>query len=126
MERNQIYNLERYLTLGPVAEILGVGMPILSTIVENGVIQPVRGASSKSPNLWGPEEVRRGFIALRLIHEFREKYGKNSPEYEYGQVKRDLFSTMRVRGPEIFKSEEWKKVVKRASEHGMVFKESIV
>ena len=65
----------------------------------------------------------RSFFALRLIGEFRQKYGRSQMGYEADQVRSDLFRTIRVRGPEIRKSKEWRTVVKRAAEHGLLIKE---
>ena len=126
MERNNQYNLEKYLTITEAAEILQVELGTLYRIVANGIIQPLRQPAFENPSLWGSEEVMRSFFALRLIGEFRQKYGRSQMGYEADQVRSDLFRTIRVRGPEIFKSKEWKKVVKRASEHGLIFKESIL
>lgn len=123
MERKNPYNLEKYLTIGRVAEILQVDLNALSRIVENGVVQPFHEPGAKSPNLWGQEEVLRSFFALRLIGEYKEKYGKMHPDYEYDQVNSDLLRIIRVRGREILKSEEWGVVVKRAAKQGLFFKE---
>jgi len=123
MERSQIYNLERYVPMTAAAEILQVNFSALSRMVTNGIIQPLRQQDIDYSNLWGSREILRGFFALRLIAEFRRKYGKSQMGYEADQIKSDLFRTIRTQGPEVFKSEEWQAVIKRASKHGVFFKE---
>lgn len=126
MERSQIYNLEKYLPMTAAAEILQVRYDTLFRLVANGIIQPLREHGVDSSNLWGSQEILRGFFALRLIAEFRQKYGKSQMGYEADQVKSDLFRTIRVKGSETFKSDEWQKVVKRASKRGVFFPESLL
>lgn len=106
------------------ADILQVNFSTLSRMVANGIIQPLRQQDIDYSNLWGSREILRGFFALRLIAEFRQKYGKSQMGYEADQVKSDLLRTIRLRGPEIRESEGWKMVVKRAAGHGVFFKES--
>jgi hypothetical protein len=126
MERSRIYNLERYLPMNAAAEILQVRFGKLSQMVANGIIQPLRDQCIENSNLWGSQEILRGFFALRLIAEYRQKYGKSQVGYEADQVKSDLLRTIRTQGPEVFKSEEWRVVVKRAAKRGIFFKESLL
>lgn len=123
MERKNPYNLEKYLTISSVAEILQIGMGTLAGVVEHGIVMPLRDPAEKNANLWGPEDVFRAFMGLHLASEFEAKYGRSYDYLKYQQVKSDLFRTIRVRGREILKSEEWGVVVKRAAKQGLFFKE---
>jgi hypothetical protein len=119
MERENPCGAKDYLTTPVVAKILRVSCDVLDDIVENGVARPLREPMLNKMKLWGPEDILRAFLGLRLAKEFKIKYGNGYDEYMYSEVRRDILSAKRIRGREILNSEEWGTVVKRATKKGM-------
>ena len=119
MERESSWDGENYLTSPVVAKILGVSNDFLSELVEHGVVRPLREPMLNGRRLWGPEQVFRAFLGLRLANEFKMKYGNGFDEYMFDQVRRDLLSTKRQKGSEILESKEWTVVARKASKVGL-------
>ena len=121
MERKNPYGLGKYLTVPHVAEILQVDTGTLTRIVEQGIVMPIHDPAVETPGLWGPGDIFRAFLGLRLAREFEARYGRSFDYLKYDEVRRDLFRTIRAKGQEILKSEEWGTVVKRAANEGLFF-----
>ena len=105
--------------------MLQVDHKVLINLVANGVVTPVESPENKSADLWGTNDIFRAYVGMHLINEFQNKYGMDFDhiKLKYEQVNSDLLRTIRSKGKEIRKSEEWKEVAKRAAEHGLFFKE---
>ncbi|MCX6704250.1 MAG: hypothetical protein NTZ07_02275 [Candidatus Woesebacteria bacterium] len=119
MERVKAYDERSYLTCSAVAQVLQVSNQTLYEMVVNGIVKPPHIPRRNGKNLWGPEEIFRAFLCLRLTDEFRKKYGNEYDEYLFDQVRCDILSARRVRGREILKSKEWADVTERAANKGL-------
>jgi hypothetical protein len=119
MERGISFEEKSYLTASEVAKILGVSNVVLYLMVEHGIVRPPHIPRRNGKKLWGPEEIFRAFLSLRLADEFRKKYGNEYDEYLFDQVRCDILSARRVRGREILKSKEWVDVTERAANKGL-------
>jgi hypothetical protein len=119
MERGESCARLDYLTSKDVTEVLQVGNQFLQDILRNGLVKPPHVPRQNGKYLWGPQEIFRAFLSLRLTEEYKMKYGDRNVRSRYEQVRRDLLSAERVRGRELLESEEWKEVAIRAEERGL-------
>ena len=119
MERNETYTGPGFVTSSDAMIILGVGNAALAELVRQGIVRPPRIPRASGKNLWGPREIFRAFMSLRLAEEYKTKYGNRNSKYLYDQVRRDLFSAERTRGREFLESDQWSEVATRAMERGL-------
>jgi hypothetical protein len=119
VEREASCPAKDYLTGPVVAKILSVSREILDDMVESGVVRPLREPMLNGRKLWGLDDIFRVYLALRLRKEYREKYGGVHEELMLDEVKRDILSVKRVKGPEIRNSKAWTDVVKKAKKRGL-------
>ena len=119
MEREISFEEKSYLTASEVAKILGVSNVVLYLMVEHGIVRPPHIPRRNGRKLWGPEEIFRAFLSLRLADEFKTKYGNRHDEYKYDQIRSDILSVERVRGREFLESNQWTDVTIRAAKRGL-------
>jgi len=120
VERETSCAAKEYLTSPAVAKILKVSGDTLDTIVESGVIRPLREPMLNGMKLWRPDDIFRAYLTICLKKEFVKKYGREYNELMLDEIKRDILSVKRIRGKEIRQSRAWADVVERAAEKGLV------
>jgi hypothetical protein len=102
-----------------VAKILQVSTTKISGIVEHGIVNPLYIPGRNGLNLWGPEEIFRAFLSLRLVNEFEAKYGRKHAGFKYDQVRSEMLSIRRLKSQEFLESDQWAEVTVRAAERGL-------
>ena len=118
MEREKIIS-KGYLLTGDVAEILQISYGTLNGFVKHGIAKPSHDPVRHGMTNWEPDEIFKVFLGLRLVDEFKAKYGNKNHGCMYDQIRNNLLSTKRTRGQEIIESDAWGAVVEKAAEKGL-------
>ena len=119
MEREKSTISQNYLTNFCVTEVLQVENHFLQEIIKRGLVRPPHVPRQNGKNLWGPKEIFRAFLCMRLSEEYETKYGDKHDRYKYHQIRSEIISAGRSRRQEFLESDQWAEVTVRAAERGL-------